>query len=89
MPAERYAMSEIVLRYRVILEPEEDGGFNVVVPAFPNAHTCGDTREEAIVNAREVIELMLEHFQANGRDIPPSDAENAPIVMVNVHPPAA
>jgi antitoxin HicB len=82
-------MAENDLRYRVILEPEEEGGYNVVVPAFPNAHTCGDTRDEAIFNAREVIELMLEHLQANGREIPPSDTENAPIVMIDVHPPAA
>ena len=77
-------MPESMLRYRAILEPEEEGGYNVVLPAFPNAHTCGDTREEAIANAREVIELMLEHFQANGRDIPPSDAEDAPIIMIEV-----
>lgn len=83
------SVSGEVLHYRVILEPEEDGGYNVVVPAFPNAHTCGDTREEAIANAREVIELMIEHLQASGREIPHSDAEDAPIVMVDVHPPAA
>jgi len=82
-------MTESVLRYRVILEPEDAGGYNVVVPAFPNAHTCGDTRDEAIANAREVIELLLEHLQANGREIPPSDSESAPIVMIDVHPPAA
>jgi hypothetical protein len=32
---------------------------------------------------------MLEHLQASGREIPHSDAEDAPIVMVDVHPPAA
>lgn len=73
----------------MILEPEEEGGYNVIVPAFPNAHTCGDTRDEAITNPREVIELMLEHLRANGRAIPPSDAENAPIFMIDVSPPAA
>ena len=82
-------MAEVTLRYRVILEPEDEGGFNVVVPAFPSAHTCGNTREEAVENAREVIELMLDHFRATGRDLPPSDTENAPIVMVEVHAPAA
>ena len=81
-------MSDL-LHYRVILEPEEDGGFNVVIPSFPNAHTCGDTREEAIANAKEVIELMLEHLKDGGREIPPSDVADAPIVMVEVHPPAA
>ena len=48
------------LSYRVILEPDEDdGGFNVVIPAFPTAHTQGDDVEEALRNAREVIELEL------------------------------
>jgi antitoxin HicB len=82
-------VSNLTVRYRVILEPEEEGGFNVVIPALPNAHTCADTREEAIANAREVIELMLEHLRATGRDIPPSDTEDAPIIMVDVHLPAA
>jgi predicted RNase H-like HicB family nuclease len=63
------------------LEPEDEGGYNVVVPAFPNAHTCGDTREEAIANAREVIELMLEHLQATGRDIPQRAVLTGPGVM--------
>ena len=77
------------LRYRVILEPEADGGFNVVVPSFPNAHTCGGSRDEAIANAREVIELMLDHYRSTGRDLPPSDLDDAPIIMLEVHAPAA
>jgi hypothetical protein len=38
MPAYFYSMN--ALSYRVILEPDEDdGGFNVVIPSFPTAHT--------------------------------------------------
>ncbi len=47
------------LRYRVILEPEDEGGYNVVIPAFPNGHTCGDTVAECLAHAREVIELEI------------------------------
>jgi antitoxin HicB len=56
--------------YTVILEPAEEGGFIVTVPALPEVGTQGDTREEAMTNAREAIELVLEHRQALGEAIP-------------------
>lgn len=57
------------LRYRVILEPEADGGFSVVIPAFPHGHTQGDTVEEALANAREVIALEIEYLRERGLPI--------------------
>jgi antitoxin HicB len=78
------------LSYRVILEPDEDdGGFNVVIPAFPTAHTQGDSVEEALENAREVIELNLGYLFERGLPLPESDAENVRIERVSVRPPAA
>ena len=56
--------------YSIILEPDDDGGFVVTVPALPEVATQGDTREEAVANARETIELVLEHRLANGEPIP-------------------
>ena len=64
-------MLEVTLRYRVILEPKKEGGFNVVVPAFQSAHYCGSTRDEAVENACEVIKLMLDHLRAAERHLPP------------------
>jgi predicted RNase H-like HicB family nuclease len=78
------------LSYRVILEPDEDdGGFNVVIPAFPTAHTQGDNVDEARRNAREVIELELNYLMEKGLSIPPSDTENVRIERVTVTSPAA
>ena len=48
------------MKLRVILEPSEDGGFTVVVPALPGCISEGDTREEAMENIREAIQLYLE-----------------------------
>ena len=48
------------MKLKVILEPSEDGGYTVIVPALPGCITEGDTREEALRNAREAIELYLE-----------------------------
>ena len=71
------------LSYRVLLEvDDEDGGFNVVIPAFPNAHTQGDTVEDALANAREVIELELKYLAERGLAIPDSDADGISLCVV-------
>lgn len=57
--------------YRVILEPEEDGGgFHVIVPTLPHVHTHGDTVEEAMAMAREAVSLELSYLSNKGLDIP-------------------
>ena len=45
---------------RVVLEPSEDGGYTVIVPALPGCISEGDTRDEALANVREAIALYLE-----------------------------
>ncbi len=52
--------------YTIILEPSDEGGFIVTVPALPEVGTQGDTRAEALANAREAIELVIEHRLARG-----------------------
>lgn len=61
------------LAYAVVLEPAEEGGFTVIVPALPEAHTQGDTVEEALSNAREVIEGCLALRRELGEALPLSD----------------
>jgi predicted RNase H-like HicB family nuclease len=73
------------LAYRVILEPEPDGSaYNVIIPAFPHAHTFGTTVEEAMANAREVIELELEVARERNEEIPPSDNEHVVIATITI-----
>jgi predicted RNase H-like HicB family nuclease len=55
------------MRYTVLLEPEEDGGFVVSVPALPGCISQGDTREEALANIREAIAACIEDA---GDDVP-------------------
>jgi len=45
---------------RVVLEPSDEGGFTALVPALPGCISEGNTREEALANIREAIELYLE-----------------------------
>ena len=56
--------------YTIVLEPAEEGGFIVHVPALPEVATCGDTEDEALAMAREAIELVLEHRLSRGEEIP-------------------
>jgi len=44
----------------VVLEPQEEGGFTVYVPSLPGCISQGETKEEAIENIKEAIELFLE-----------------------------
>jgi len=43
------------MHFNIILEPAEEGGYNVIVPALDGCFTQGDTMEEALKNAKEAI----------------------------------
>ena len=47
------------MQLRILLEPSEDGGFTVSVPSLPGCISEGDSREDALANVREAIELYL------------------------------
>ena len=48
------------MKLKVVLEPSEEGGFTAYVPSLPGCISEGDTREEALQNIREAVELYLE-----------------------------
>lgn len=63
MVAENYVFS-------VVLEPQEEGGFTVLVPALPEVVTEGDSEEEALTNAEEAIRAILAYRRDHGIAIP-------------------
>lgn len=48
------------MNLKIILEPSEEGGYTVIVPALPGCISEGDTKEDALRNIREAILLYLE-----------------------------
>jgi predicted RNase H-like HicB family nuclease len=58
------------VRYTVVLEQEEDGGYVSSVPALPGCVSQGDDRAEAISNIREAIELYIEDCRDAGDPVP-------------------
>ena len=54
------------MHYTVILEREADGGYVASVPLLPGCVSQGDSREEALDNIREAIELYVEDYRVIG-----------------------
>lgn len=48
------------MKLKVILEPSDDGGYTAIVPSLPGCISEGDTKEKALCNIKEAIELYLE-----------------------------
>jgi predicted RNase H-like HicB family nuclease len=55
--------------FKVLLEPEETGGYVAVCPALPGCYSQGDTVAEAMANIKEAIELCLEDMRARGESL--------------------
>jgi predicted RNase H-like HicB family nuclease len=61
---------ETSMRYTVVLEQEEDGGYVASVPALPGCVSQGDTRAEALKNIQEAIALYVEDCRDAGDPVP-------------------
>ena len=48
------------MQLTVVLEPQEEGGYAVYVPSLKGCVSQGETKEEALKNIKEAIELYLE-----------------------------
>jgi len=59
------------LKYRVLIQPDEDGYFVAEVPSLPGCVSQGKSRTEALQNIKEAISLYLESLQAHGDAVPP------------------
>ena len=59
-----------VLDFKVLIEPDETGGYVVSCPSLSGCFSQGDTIEEAIENIKEAIELCLEDMKEHGEPIP-------------------
>jgi predicted RNase H-like HicB family nuclease len=54
---------EDLMKFFVVLEEAEEGGFNVSVPALEGCFSQGETEEEALENAKEAILCYLEGIE--------------------------
>ncbi len=57
------------MKYTVILEKEEEGGYSVQCLELPGAISQGETKEDALLNIKEAIELVLEVINEEAREL--------------------
>ncbi|NHV98338.1 MAG: type II toxin-antitoxin system HicB family antitoxin [Thaumarchaeota archaeon] len=69
------------MKFRVLLERDEDGFYVAQVPELPGCISQGKTREEAIENIKDAIRGYLESLKKHGEPIPPSIEEE----LVEIH----
>lgn len=70
------------MKYRVLIEQDEDGVFVAEVPALPGCISQGQTRADALKNIQEAIEAYIESLKAHNEPIPPSIDEEVVEVVV-------
>ena len=69
------------MKYRVLIEQDEDGIFVATCPALPGCISDGKTRAEAVANIQDAIQGYIESLKKHGDPIPPPITEE--IVEVN------
>jgi len=57
------------MKFKIVLEKDEDGGFVATVPSLPGCVSQGETEEEALSNVKEAISLHMESLAADGQPI--------------------
>ncbi len=70
------------MKFRVIIDQDEDGVFVAEVPSLPGCVTQGVTRREAVANAQEAIAAYLDSLNERDEPIPPSIHEELVEVAV-------
>jgi antitoxin HicB len=56
--------------FAVVLEPEDEGGFTVRVPAFPEIVSYGKDETEALAMAKDAIDLVIADSLDRGEPLP-------------------
>ena len=70
------------MKYRVLIEQDEDGVFIIECPSLPGCISQGKTREEAVKNIQDAMAGYLESLKKHNEAIPPSIQEE--IIEVGV-----
>lgn len=74
----------MVLRYEVLLTPDDNGTILVTVPDLPDAVTFGEDRDDALSRAVDAIESAIMGRMAAREDVPLPKAPGSDHVMLSI-----
>jgi len=60
------------MKYRVLIDQDEDGMFIAMCPSLPGCVSQGTTRKEALDNIQDAIAGYLASLKKHGDPVPPS-----------------
>ena len=75
----RFRRHLLLMKLQIVLEPSEEGGFTALVPSLPGCISEGSSRDLALKNIQEAIELYLEPVEDDSQF-----SEQAELVEVSV-----
>ena len=78
---EHYKILVEPMKYRILIEQDEDGMFVVECPTFPGCVSQGKTRSEALKNIKDAITGYIKSLKKHNEAIPPSIDEE--VVEIN------
>lgn len=70
------------MKFRVLIEQDEDGVFVAKCPSLPGCISQGSTRNEALENINDAIKGYLESLKKHNEPIPPSIYEETVEVVI-------
>lgn len=59
-----------IYKLPLIMSPQPEGGYVVTCPLLPELITEGDTANEAVINANDALEVIIEAYKKLGKPIP-------------------
>jgi predicted RNase H-like HicB family nuclease len=67
-----YKHKELTMKYRILIEQDEDGYFVAECPSLPGCVSQGRTRAEAIDNIQDAIKGYIESLRKHDEPVPPA-----------------
>jgi antitoxin HicB len=72
----------LLMKYRVLIEQDEDNMFIAECPSLPGCISQGKTRKEALKNIEDAIRGYIESLKTHDEPVPPPVTEEVIEVVV-------
>jgi predicted RNase H-like HicB family nuclease len=57
-------------KYKIVIYPQETGGWVAEIPAIPGCYSLMDTREEALRELGQVFRIIRQEYAEGGKELP-------------------